>query len=125
MGLDQYIQVREPNGNLINDELFYWRKCYAIRDLFIRNLDHFEDNGESEITPKCCDRMKSDLQKILNGSSSITAAPPDSWYRDVLGQTPESAQTIREELEDFKEQLNKISEYAGDDDHSVFYYEWY
>lgn len=125
MGLDQYIRIRDSDGDLIEDDLFYWRGCYAIRDLFIRGLDHYEDNGESKITPECCIRMKNDLQKILEGSSVITAAPPDSWYRDLIRQTPEDPQMIREELEIFSGQLEEISDYVGNDEYCVFYYEWY
>ena len=121
MGLDMYLERKKKKTNNVIDtiinqkyeEVFYWRKAYAINDYFDNLVNGLENLKKYSISFEDIEDLKDKIEKILNDNSLASELLPeqitiftkdnvyDCFYFEMLEDTLKGLKEIEEK--DFEE----------------------
>ena len=121
MGLDMYLERKKKKTNNVIDtiinqkyeEVFYWRKAYAINNYFDNLVNELENLKKYSISFEDIEDLKDRIEKILNDNSLASELLPeqitiftkdnvyDCFYFEMLEDTLKGLKKIEEK--DFEE----------------------
>lgn len=102
MGLDMYLQKRTKDGEIIDDELFYWRKANQIRRWLVNHIPEFDEDDDCKsfvLSKELLLNLLADIQKVVGNPKCAAEVLPTSdgfffgsmdygdWYFNQLKQT--------------------------------------
>ena len=121
MGLDMYLERKKKKTNNVIDtinnqkyeEVFYWRKAYAINNYFDNLVNGLKNLKKYSISFEDIEDLKDRIKKILNDNSLASELLPDQitiftkdnvydcFYFEMLEDTLKGLKKIEEK--DFEE----------------------
>ena len=130
MGLDMYLERKKKKTNNVIDtiinqkyeEVFYWRKAYAINDYFDNLVNGLENLKKYSISFEDIEDLKDKIEKILNDNSLASELLPEQ----ITIFTKDNAYDYFyfEMLEDTLKGLSKITE-KDFEEYDYFYSAWW
>ncbi len=126
MGLDMYLQKKnKATGEIINDEVAYWRKANQIRQWFIKNAGYPENANciPYTLTEVQLRQLLADCKKVLEDNSLASEILPtsdgyffggvayDEYYFDKLKETVAMLESVLKDT-NFEEE-------------EIAYFEWW
>lgn len=131
MGLDMYLTTRnKETKEVVNDELYYWRKANQIRKWFVNNTG-YNPEADCEYHPITIEQLKAlrnDCVEVTdNHEKAYTILPTssgfffgsenyDEWYYEQVENTADFLNDFIKEFETNKEEYQNIE---------ICYYEWW
>ena len=135
MGLDMYLERKKKKTNNVIDtiinqkyeEVFYWRKAYAINDYFDNLVNGLENLKKYSISFEDIEDLKDRIEKILNDNSLASELLPDqiAIFTSTLSIKDNAYDYFYfEMLEDTLKGLKKIEE-KDFEEYNYFYSAWW
>lgn len=135
MGLDMYLERKKKKTNNVIDtiinqkyeEVFYWRKAYAINDYFDNLVNGLENLKKYNINFKDIEDLRNIIEDILNDNSLASELLPDqiAIFTSTLSIKDNAYDYFYfEMLEDTLKGLKKIEE-KDFEEYDYFYSAWW
>lgn len=130
MGLDMYLERRKKKTNNVIDtiinqkyeEVFYWRKAYAINDYFDNLVNGLENLKKYSVSFEDIRELKNRIVRILNDHSLASELLPTQI--SLLAEDTVYDNFYFKKLEDTLQGLKRITE-KDFEEYDYFYSAWW
>ena len=126
MGLDMYLQKRnKATGEMIDEEVAYWRKANQIRQWFVKNTGYPENANCTlhTLTKEQLRQLLADCKKVLEDNSlAPQILPPSSGY--FFGGTAYD-EWYFDGVEETVDILESVLKYTNFEEEEIAYFEWW
>lgn len=114
MGLDMFLYKKDKKGNMLDNDLYYWRKANQIRNWLVEHIEEFDyiDNCKEFVVPEDTIRqLVRDIEQVLDNHELASEIMPtlsgfffgdydyDEWYFEQLQQTYDDLKLIIENFD--------------------------